>query len=284
MGNRLDGKMTRGNTYEQLMQLSLPIMGTSLIQMSYNIMDMFWLGKLSTDAVSAAGIAGYLTWLGFAIATMSKVGAEIGVGQSVGRQDEKGTQGFINNSLGLALIIAVIFSATVLINKNMVLNFFRVESPVITKMATDYLIIVMLAVPVHSLNIVLTGIYHGFGNSRLTFRINTVGLIINMVLDPLLMFGFHMGVAGAALATAIAQCPSFCFLCIIPEKALLSGFVPFRGLKILSGTIVRWGFAGGGTFHYFRRYLVHCGATDYLLRYPRFAAQQVAYRLSLSAG
>ena len=95
----MEKNLTQGNTYKQLIKLSLPIMGTSLIQMSYNLMDMFWVGKLSSEAVSAAGIAGYVLWIGFAIAALCKTGAEVGCAQSIGRRNKEEAQHFINNAI-----------------------------------------------------------------------------------------------------------------------------------------------------------------------------------------
>lgn len=51
--------LTEGNIYKELISLSLPIMATSFIQMSYNLMDLFWLGRLSIEAVAAAGTVGF---------------------------------------------------------------------------------------------------------------------------------------------------------------------------------------------------------------------------------
>ena len=76
--------LTQGDIYSQLIRLSLPLMGTALIQMSYNLMDMFWLGKLSTQSLAATAAVGYISWLAMAFVLMIRTGAEIGVGQSVG--------------------------------------------------------------------------------------------------------------------------------------------------------------------------------------------------------
>lgn len=51
--------LTEGNIYKELISLSLPIMATSFIQMSYNLMDLFWLGRLSIESVAAAGTVGF---------------------------------------------------------------------------------------------------------------------------------------------------------------------------------------------------------------------------------
>lgn len=205
----MEKNLTSGNTYKQLFSLALPIMGTSLIQMSYNISDMFWLGRLSTQAVAAAGMAGFLVWLSMSMANLAKVGAEVGTGQSMGERDESHIRGYIENSLGLGLLMSLVYVTIVLIFRVPILSFFRVEDPSTVTMAETYLIFVMLGNPFHMLSVVMTGIYHGFGNSGLTFRLNTIGLVLNIILDPLLMFTFKLGIAGAAIATSISQTTIF---------------------------------------------------------------------------
>ena len=61
MAKRVD--LLQGNIMTTLVQLALPIMGTALIQMAYNLVDMVWIGKLGSGAVAAVGTAGLLMWL-----------------------------------------------------------------------------------------------------------------------------------------------------------------------------------------------------------------------------
>ncbi|TYB30280.1 MAG: MATE family efflux transporter, partial [Candidatus Mcinerneyibacterium aminivorans] len=58
---------TRGNILNQLIKLSLPIMGTSFIQMTYNLTDLFWIGHVGSGAVAAVGTAGFFIWFSNAL-------------------------------------------------------------------------------------------------------------------------------------------------------------------------------------------------------------------------
>ena len=62
-------------------------MGTSFVQMAYNMTDMFWVGKMGSRAVAAVGTAGFYIWLAMAFILIPKIGAEVGVAQSVGNKD-----------------------------------------------------------------------------------------------------------------------------------------------------------------------------------------------------
>jgi len=102
----------------------------------------------------------------------------------------------------------------------------------VIEMATDYLLIISLGLIFYFLNPVFTGIFNGSGNSSTPFKINVIGLVINMVLDPLMIMGIgpfpKMGIKGAALATVIAQfVVTMVFLIIVKNKSKL-----FKGLKI----------------------------------------------------
>jgi Na+-driven multidrug efflux pump len=79
--------LTEGSIARALFRLALPIMGTSFVQMAYNLTDMIWVGRIGSRAVASVGTAGFYTWLGMAFVLIPKIGAEVGVAQSVGRKD-----------------------------------------------------------------------------------------------------------------------------------------------------------------------------------------------------
>ena len=277
----MEKNLTQGNTYKQLIKLSLPIMGTSLIQMSYNLMDMFWVGKLSSEAVSAAGIAGYVLWIGFAIAALCKTGAEVGCAQSIGRRNKEEAQHFINNAIAFVLFISLSYSLFVFFGRYQVMNFFHTESSLIEKMALNYLSVVLPAVPVNSIVVVLTSIYHGFGNSRITFKINTLGLILNMILDPLLIFVLKMGVTGAALATALSQLSIFLlFLGVSRKKEYFQNFSLFHGIRrAYLKTIAYWVLPAAGQSLIFASFSAVIARLVTSYGNHAFAAQQIGVQI-----
>lgn len=201
--------LTEGNILKKLIILALPIMGTSFIQMAYNLTDMFWVGKLGSRAVTAIGTVGFFTWLAFAFIIIPKIGAEVGVAQSVGRKDEEETKSYIRHSIQMNVALAVLYGATLIIFRKQLINFFNIKSDDIINMAISYLVIISAGMVFFFLPPVLTSIFNGHGDSRTPFIINTIGLIVNILLDPILIFGVgpfpKMGVAGAAIATIFAQ-------------------------------------------------------------------------------
>lgn len=218
MKNRLD--LTEGRITEKLLRLSLPIMGTSFIQMGYNMIDMIWVGKAGSKAVAAVGTAGFFPWLAMAFIMISKVGGEVKVAQSIGENNISTTKSYIKSAVEINIMLAIIYTMALIVLNKQLIGFFRLGDLEVVSMSRQYLIIVALGMVFYFINPVFTSIFNGLGNSRTPFCINTIGLITNIILDPVLIFGWgpapKLGVAGAAIATVFAQIVvTTCFLYII---------------------------------------------------------------------
>ena len=199
----------KGDIFKTLLTLSIPILGTSFIQMAYSLVDMMWIGKVGSAAVAAVGTASFFTWFGNSLVMITKTGAQVGVSQAIGKKDENKKDIYIHTSIFMCSIIAVAYTAFLLIFKDALIGFFKLGDKEIISMATRYLVIVSLGMICAFLNPQFTGIITASGNSKLPFKVNTIGLIINIVLDPVMIFGIGpfkaMGVKGAALATLVAR-------------------------------------------------------------------------------
>ncbi len=130
--------LTEGNIYKELISLSLPIMATSFIQMSYNLMDLFWLGRLSIESVAAAGTVGFFGWLSYAICMMLSVGVQISVADCIGKKDMDSVQKYISNAIKFALIVGFVFILLMVLFKVQIIHFFNLDESV-TKLATQFL-------------------------------------------------------------------------------------------------------------------------------------------------
>ncbi len=201
--------LVSGNIFKTLFTLSLPILGTSFIQMAYSMVDMIWIGRVGSAAVAAIGTAGFFSWFGSSLVLVTKTGAEVGVSQAVGKKDNNLREKYVYNSLTMAIVIAIIYTLILLIFRNGLIGFFNLNDPEIISMAISYLIIISIGMMFSFLNPQFTGIITAEGNSKTPFVANTIGLVINIILDPVLIFGFGpikpLGVAGAAVATVFAQ-------------------------------------------------------------------------------
>lgn len=218
MKDRLD--LTEGRITEKLLKLSLPIMGTSFIQMGYNMIDMIWVGKAGSKAVAAVGTAGFFPWLAMAFIMISKVGGEVKVAQSIGENNISTTKSYMKSAIEINIMLAIIYTMFLIVFNKQLIGFFKLGDLEVITMSRQYLIIVALGMVFYFINPVFTAIFNGLGNSKTPFRINTIGLVTNIILDPILIFGWgfapKLGVAGAAIATVFAQIVvTTCFIYIV---------------------------------------------------------------------
>ncbi|MBS4538690.1 MATE family efflux transporter [Clostridium sp. D2Q-11] len=202
-------KLTEGSIMGSLTALAVPIMATSFGQMAYNITDMFWIGRVGSDAVAAVGTAGFFTWFAMAFILISKIGAEVGVAHSIGKDNTVEAKGYIRTSIQINIILGIIYSLILILFRGKLIGFFNIAEDNVVGMAKDYLIIISFGIPFYFINPVLTGIFNGTGDSKTPFKINIIGLISNIILDPILILGLvgmpKLGVTGAAIATILSQ-------------------------------------------------------------------------------
>lgn len=210
--NKVD--LTRGSILSGLLHMAIPIMGTSFIQTAYNLTDMIWIGFLGSSAVAAVGIAGFFLWLAQAFIIIGKTGTEIKVAQATGAYDEKGATLYARTGIHITLGIALLYSVVIFIFRSPIIAFFNTNDLHVEQMAGQYLGIIAIGLIFPFGNQVFSGIFNGRGDSKTPFKINGLGLLINMVLDPILINGYgpfpKMSVSGAAVATVIAQGVVFC--------------------------------------------------------------------------
>jgi putative MATE family efflux protein len=197
--------LTNGKILKKLLTLAAPIIASNLMQMAYNLTDMFWLARLGAGAVAASGAAGMYMWLSMGFLLIGRMGTEIGVSQSLGRGDKKTALGYFQNSLAIAIITGVLFGAFLLIFRRSCIGFFRFREEQVATDAAVYLSIVAAFMPVSFAMAVMGGAFTAAGNSRTPFIVMTIGIAANVVLDPLFILVLDLGIAGAAMATVISQ-------------------------------------------------------------------------------
>lgn len=201
--------LTKGPILPSLAGLALPIMATSLIQMAYNLIDMLWIGRIGSAAVAAIGAAGMYMWLSNGLATLAKMGGQVKVAHALGAKQEKEAAEYAQSALQLSLLFGIGFGVISVVAATPMISFFKLNSDSVIADAEIYLQITCGGVVFSFLNQVFTGVLTAMGNSRVTFVATTIGLVFNIILDPVLIFGVGplqaMGVVGAALATVFSQ-------------------------------------------------------------------------------
>lgn len=205
----MEGNLTKGPILKTLTKLAIPIMASSFLGTLYNITDMAWIGLLGAKAVAGVGVGGMFTWLSQGLASMARMGGQVQVAQCIGRGDREEAHKYAQAAVQLAIIMGLLFAVIVLLFLHPLVGFFKLQDPEALRAALSYTKIACGLIVFSFLALTLTGIYTAQGDSKTPFIANLIGLVTNMILDPLLILGLgpikKFGVDGAAIATVTAQ-------------------------------------------------------------------------------
>ncbi len=196
--------LLEGDIKKSLIKMSVPLMGISFVQITYNLVAMFWLGRYSEDAVSAVGAASLATYVGNSLALIGRVGTATWVAQSYAKRHYNETVGYIETGMRLNAIISLIYTIFAFLFIDKFLDFFTLTD-IVRAYAKEYLLIQIAGMFILFLNPMIAVSYNSIGNSVTPFKVSIIGLLTNFILNPILIFGFKLGIRGSALATVLAQ-------------------------------------------------------------------------------
>jgi len=105
--------LTTGSIYKNLLWVAIPTLLSSLVQMAYNLTDMFWVSRVTSmgldqsDAVTAVGTGGFYMWMGFGFIILIKIGTSVNVSQAAGRDDSEDVAKYGSNGFILMVLFAI---------------------------------------------------------------------------------------------------------------------------------------------------------------------------------
>ena len=228
----MEGNLTKGPIMKTLVKLAVPIMASSFLGTLYNLTDMAWIGLLGAKAVAGVGVGGMFTWLSQGLASMARMGGQVQVAQCIGRGDREKAHGFAQAAVQLSAAMGIAYAVLCLIFVNQMVGFFRLEDAEAQAAALSYTKIACGLIVFSFLTLTLTGLYTAQGDSKTPFMANLIGLMTNMILDPVLILGPgpfpRLGVTGAAIATVTAQA--------IVMSIMILGIIARKRENVLKGT------------------------------------------------
>ena len=202
-------KLTEGPIFKVLTRLSLPIMASAFLSTAYSITDLAWIGMLGSGAVAGVGVGGMYSWLAQGLATLARMGGQVPVAQELGKGNLDSAKKYAVTSLWLTIFFGILFGSISLLFTNPMVSFFELDNLQTIAYAKIYLKITCGLVIFSYIGYVLTGLYTAQGDSQTPLKANFIGLVTNMILDPLLIMGIgpfpRLEVLGAAVATVFAQ-------------------------------------------------------------------------------
>ena len=191
-----------------LINMALPLVISMLVQALYNVVDSIYVSRISESAVTALGLAFPIQNLLIGCATGVGVGVNSLLSKSLGERNHERA----NRSAGNGILLSVLFAAAFLIfGLFFAKPFFATQSTVTETVegGSIYLAIVTIGSIGIFVEILYERLLQASGNAFLSMITQTTGAVLNIILDPILIFGWfglpEMGIAGAALATVIGQ-------------------------------------------------------------------------------
>ncbi len=204
-------RMTEDSVTGLVLRLSLPTVVSQMITSVYNMADTFFVTRLGDSAVGAVSIVYALQSIIQAVGFGLAMGAGSLVSRRLGEKDNDGAHKYASCAFFSALLMGLLLTLGGLINLKGLLRVFG-STETILPYASDYAFIILLGAPVMCASFVLNNILRAEGKATFSMLGLMAGGFLNMLLDPLFIWGMNMGVAGAALATVISQCISFLIL------------------------------------------------------------------------
>lgn len=209
MSNKAERSLTEGPILQVLAKLALPIMASSFLSTAYSITDMAWIGRLGAKTVAGVGVGGMYIWLSSGLVALAKMGGQVLMAQSVGSGEKEDAKHFAHAAIWLTAIFGILFGVICFVFTKPLIALLGIDDPVAVEHADVYMKLTCGLVIFSFLGRTLTGLYTAQGDSKTPLKANLVGLVINMVLDPVLILGIgpipKLGVFGAAVATLFAQ-------------------------------------------------------------------------------
>lgn len=199
--------LTTGSVSRHLLRTTGFMLVTMVFQTLYFLIDLYWVGRLGKEAVAAVGVAGNLMFIVLAVTQMLGVGTTTLVSHAAGRKDHDRALVVFNQSLVLSVLAGALFFVVAMALHTLYANSLSADGPT-AKLAAEYLLWFIPAMALQFGMVAMAAALRGTGNFKPGMVVQTATVILNMVLAPLLIFGWvtqrPLGIAGAALASFIA--------------------------------------------------------------------------------
>ena len=200
--------LTDGSIPRSLFFLSLPIVITNLLQVGYNLADTFWLGRYSTEALAAISLGFPLVFLFISLGLGLTVAGSVLVAQHTGAEQPAKAEYAASQTVVFTLLAGLLLGTLGFQFVAQLLGLFNAE-PAVLSLATDYMEVITLGLPFLFGFTVFIALMRGAGDTVTPMLVMFGTVVLNVALDPLLIFGVgplpELGVEGAAIATVFSR-------------------------------------------------------------------------------
>lgn len=196
-----------GNMLQAVLSIAVPVALNSFLQTMYNLTDTYWLGKIGTEQLAAINLVTPMQNIILNFGTGITVAGSVLIAQYIGARDDENAKSMANQIFACAMLFAFTCAAICFTATPAIVGWLGAGGA-IYDYGNTYLRIVVLDMPLlYTINI-YNAIHQAQGDTVRPMLLNFLGIVINMVLDPLFMVVLNWNIAGAALATLTAKLPS----------------------------------------------------------------------------
>ncbi len=204
-------RMTESSVTKLVISLSIPTVLSQMITSIYNMADTYFVTSLGDSAVGAVSVVYALQSIIQAIGFGLAMGASSLVSRKLGQEENESASKYASCAFYAAFLMGLLLTVVGLADLDGLLRLFG-STETILPYARDYCFIILLGAPVMCASFVMNNVTRAQGRAVTAMIGLTMGGLFNILLDPLFIFTFEMGVGGAALATVLSQCISFFIL------------------------------------------------------------------------
>ena len=202
----LDTNMTQGKPMRLRTVFALPLMFGNLFQQLYTVVDIAVIGRgIGMDALAALGCVDWLNWMMIGIAQGFTQGFSVRIAQKYGEGDQKAMRRFIGQSAILSAVLSLLYLILGQLLLGFVLLLLRVPAD-LSPMAEVYTRTLLIGAPAVMFFNYCSSVLRAVGDSKTPLKAKIIASILNIILDLIAVFLLDLGIAGAGMATNIAQC------------------------------------------------------------------------------
>lgn len=225
MENKKEISFVEGPIFGALIRFAIPVLGALVLQAAYGAVDLVIVGRFGdASSISAAGTGStFMSMVTFVITSLA-MGSTVTIGQHIGEQNPKKAGNAVGTTIILFTVLGIVLTVILEIFAGNIVSVLQVPEASVDK-AVTYIRICSAGILVIIAYNVISGILRGVGNANLPFLFVGIACVVNIIGDLILVGGFHMDVAGAAIATVLAQLVSvIASLAVLRKQSLPISF------------------------------------------------------------
>ncbi len=201
--------LTKGSIMKAIFLIAVPTFINRILLFSYNLIDMYFVSKIGAVAVASIGNAALFLNFGYGINVLGVTGIGIKISHAVGRDDKDDIYKYVCVGLIINFILATLTTFTFNVFADELLSFITIETEQLRLLSRQYLMSFSYVLGFTFFNNMFTTVLTSMGKSDVALKINGIGVILNIILDPIFIFVLDLGVIGAVYASLIGSIVNF---------------------------------------------------------------------------